>query len=115
MSNGNTITTILAAIGGARLALNAAGVAHRAYLTKRIGSEYITWRTLFRENRDARNVRNMRRLAKLCERHGLTGTAAFYNRLADTAENTAAPTHAYLNTAMRDFQRMQERVNRDYL
>lgn len=115
MSNGNIITTILAVVGGARLTLHALAKAHQAYLTKRIGSEYTTWRTLFRENRDARNVRNLRRLAKLCERHGLTGTAAFYNRLAGTAENTAAPTHAYLNTAMRDFQRAQERVNRDGL
>lgn len=116
MSNGNIITTTLAVIGGARLALNAAGVAHRAYLDHRIGIEYDTWRDAFRSRRTTQTIRDARSLAMLCVRHGLTGSAAFYRWTAGTLEklNTRTP-QADLHTATRNFQRTQEQVNRDRL
>lgn len=116
MSNGNIITTSLAVIGGARLALNAAGVAHRAYLTRRIGTEYTTWRDAFQGRRTTQTIRDARSLAMLCLRHGLTDTAAFYRWIAGTLEklNNRTP-QADLHTATRNFQRAQERVNREFL
>lgn len=116
MSNGNIITKTLATIGGARLALNATGVAHRAYLTKRIGTEYTTWRDAFQGRRTTRTIRDARSLAMLCDRHGLTDTAVFYHWIAGTLEklNSRTP-QADLHTATRNFQRIQEQINRDYL
>ena len=116
MSNGNIITKTLAVIGGARLALNAAGVAHRAYLDHRIGIEYDTWRDAFQGRRTTSTIRDARSLAMLCVRHGLTGSAAFYHWTADTLEklNNRTPEPDF-NRAVRDFQRAQERVNRDGL
>lgn len=116
MSNGNTITKALAVIGGARLTLHALAKAHQAYLTKRIGSEYTTWRDTFQSRRTTRTTRDARSLAKLCDRHGLTGSAEFYHWIADTLEklNNRTP-EPDLNRAMRDFQRAQERVNREFL
>lgn len=116
MSNGNTITAILAVIGGARLALNAASRAHRAYLNRRIGIEYDTWRDAFQGRRTTRTIRDARSLAMLCDRHGLTGSAAFYRWVAVTLEKLSNRTpQADLHTATRNFVRAQERVNRDYL
>lgn len=124
MSNGNTITTTLAVIGGARLALSTASMAHRAYLNRRIGIEYDTWRDAFQNRRTTQVIRDARSLAMLCLRHGLTGSAAFYRWLADTLEklNNRTPEpdfnraeRADLDEAMRRFQDLQERVNRDRL
>lgn len=114
MSNGNTITTILAVIGGARFTLYAAGAVHRAYLNRRIGIEYDTWRDAFQGRRTTRTIRDARSLAMLCLRHGLTGSARVYYWMADTLEklNTRTPEPDF-NRAVRDFQRAQERVNRD--
>lgn len=114
MSNGNIITTTLAVVGGARLALNAASMAHRAYLNHRIGIEYETWRDAFKNRRTTQTIRDARSLALLCVRHGLTGSAAYYRWVADTLEklNTRTPEPDF-NRAMRNTQRAQERVNRD--
>lgn len=85
MSNGNTITTTLAVIGGARLTIDVAAAAHRAYLNHRIGTEYTTWRTNYKHNRNHIVFSGARNLATLCERHGLTGAARYYHWLVDTA------------------------------
>lgn len=114
MSNGNTITKALAVIGGARLTLHALAKAHQAYLTKRIGSEYTTWRDAFKNRRTTQTIRDARSLAMLCDRHGLTGSAAYYDWVADTLEKLNTRTQEPdFNRAVRDFQRAQERVNRD--
>ena len=116
MSNGNTITTILAVVGGARLALHALSAAERAYLTHRIGIEYTTFRTTRKNDRDRRTLRDARRLADMCDRHGLTGTAALYYWLVDTVQKLDNNTEqADLEEAMRRFQDLQEQVNRDRL
>lgn len=116
MSNGNIITTTLATIGGARLTLHALSAVERAYLDHRIGIEYDTWRDAFQSRRTTQAIRDARSLAMLCLRHGLTGSAAFYRWLADTLEklNNRTPEPDF-NRAVRDFQRAQERVNRDRL
>ena len=114
MSNGNIITKTLATIGGARLTLHALAKAHQAYLTKRIGSEYTTWRDAFKSRRTTQTIRDARSLAMLCDRHGLTGSAAYYDWVADTLEKLNTRTQEPdFNRAVRDFQRAQERVNRD--
>ena len=116
MSNGNTITTTLAAIGAARLTLHAAGVAHRAYLNRRIGIEYETWRDAFQGRRTTQTIRDARSLAVLCIRHGLTGSAAFYRWTADTLGklNNRTP-KPDLDLTLGDMQRAPGRVNRDRL
>lgn len=114
MSSGNTITKALAVIGGARLTLNAASMAHRAYLNHRIGIEYDTWRDAFKNRRTTQTIRDARSFAMLCLRHGLTGSAAYYQWVADTLEKLNTRTQEpNFNRAVRDFQRAQERVNRD--
>lgn len=116
MSNGNIITTTLAVIGGARLTLHAAGAVERAYLTRRIGTEYTTWRTNQRNNRDRRTFRDARSLAALCERHGLTGTARFYHWLVDTAQKLDPDAEKPdMDLTLGDMQRTSGRVNRDRL
>lgn len=114
MSNGNIITTTLAVIGGARLALHALSAVERAYLDHRIGIEYDTWRDAFQNRRTTQTIRDARSLAMLCLRHGLTGSAAYYDWVADTLEKLNTRTQEpNFNRAVRDFQRAQERVNRD--
>lgn len=92
MSNWNIITPVLATIGAARLTTKTAAAAYRHYLNHRIGTEFETWRTNGKRNRDRRNAQEVRNLAALCERHGLTGTARLFHWLADTADKTDSET-----------------------
>ena len=114
MSNRNIITTVLATIGATHLTLNALARMHRAYLTQRLGPEYTEWRANYRAERYRRNDRLIRHFITMCEKRGLTMNARFYRWLVDTVQKLDPDTkQADLEEATRNFQRAQERVNRD--